>query len=119
MNAEILSASERNKIISRTADYTSLSESRILIDRHDGYLYSLNEDLDNPQLIALGSGNGLRNLTKTTSIKYIISCSVLSGKDTRIMNLKLDAMNGVLSEQHNHQVGQWLAVAGNVKGYIQ
>ena len=117
INKDHLSAAERNHILSNMSDYTSLPKSRLRVDQHRGYTYVLSDDLDNGKFIAFGIGNGLRNLTYTTHIKYILSCRELTSQDPRIANLSIHALDGVLSDGHGHHVGQWFAVAGYLKDY--
>ena len=115
INKDHLSDGERNLIQSSISHYASLPQSRIRVDQHKGYIYTLSEDLRSGKFIAIGTGNGLRNLTYTTHVKYILACSVLASNDPRIANLSAHAIEGALSDGHRHHVGQWFAIAGYLK----
>ena len=57
-------------------NYTSLPQGRIRASQHKGYVYKLSEDLKSGKFIAVGGGNGFRNLAYTTHIKYILGCNI-------------------------------------------
>ena len=113
VNYGSLNSSKIKHMISKMSEYTGLHSSRIEINQHFENHHELSKQrhVTNAYFVALGEGDGIRNHSLTTIIKYVISCSPLSVNDSKIVKLKKDAKNG-LSGTLGYRVSMWFVVSG-------
>ena len=113
VNYGSLNSSKIKHMNSKMSEYTGLHSSRIEINQHFENHHELikQRHVTNAYFVALGEGDGIRNHSLTTIIKYVISCSPLSVNDSKIVKLKRDAKHG-LSETLGYRVSMWFVVSG-------
>lgn len=92
------------------SSYMNVDRRNILIQENQGSFYRTG--LENPRFVSFGLGDAADAGTKTTVVKFLVSCNSLASTDPRIAQLKTDSQNGQIRNTFGYQLISWYFIAG-------